>query len=377
MQSLYVMSSNASNTSNVMKFQTNVNSSGYPFTQLSESSAAIRAPKAVATLNNLATLLQNGFGLDFGEFREMLKREKAVLAGSSTLWTLSPWCEYQHFDGDLDIWIQRSQTNDDRQEFISRLMTILNRSKYVLQNKSYTKGLQNLDEEYDVTKACDVSFKDVNVIHTFISTITYRGLYKEGDIKKTRKIQFILLNISPAKMVEQFDIDLTRCYWDGEVMKTFFSASALKSKEFCLYATCTDDKRKKHRIAKYERRGFTWSSAEVDMSDLYPVNKNSKNIVNVSKAKTTETPVKVSASLSSLLSLTSEKKYTKTEITNLFMNYLLLNKLYHPEQRQRYLCTGPMFDLFGVIVFTEDDFETMLSPHLIEIKDQEYEIVNA
>ena len=258
------------------EFETALNQSGYPITRLTETSG--KTEVEIKTKNNLLTLLQNGFGLDFAKFLSFLTEEKAIVAGSASLWIASPWCEYQDFDGDLDIWIQESDALSHR-NYVAAPEHPFGYSGYANYHPERQGLVKHLTETFegmgyqtvcrngqfpdrnDYLSHIDPNFKYINTIYSFTRDIIHRGIYKD-PIKRTHKIQVMLLSIPPVEMVKQFDITVTRCFYDGVKFK-HFCGSDVKNKTFHMEGNCSDLRRKTKRIEKYERRGFKLVSVEV------------------------------------------------------------------------------------------------------------------
>ena len=114
----------------------------------------------------------------------------------------------------------------------------------------------------DYLSSVDPNFKYINTIYSFTREIVHRGIFSD-PIKRTHKIQVMLLSIPPVEMVKQFDITVTRCFYDGVTFKHFCSDD-VKDKIFHMEGNCSDLKRKTKRIEKYERRGFELVSVEVN-----------------------------------------------------------------------------------------------------------------
>jgi hypothetical protein len=259
------------------EFEIALNSSGYPITRFTNFSG--KTPREINTKTYLLTLLRNGFGLNFATFQEFLTTEKAILAGSAALWLVSPWCQYQEFDGDLDIWIQESDAlshlnyvakpehvygyasyamyHPERQALVKRLTNTFKEQGYqpVIRNGMFP-------DRNDYLSNVDPNFKYINTIYSFTREIIHRGIYND-PIKRTHKIQVMFLSIPPVEMVRQFDITVTRCFYDGAKLK-HFHGSDVNNKTFHMEGNCTDLKRKTKRIEKYERRGFEMISVLVN-----------------------------------------------------------------------------------------------------------------
>ena len=232
------------------------------------------------TKNNLVNLIDDKFYMDPYKFQDFLVREKAILAGSSTLWALSPWCKYLDFDGDLDIWIQESDElsrlnyvaspehtlgysgfsayHPERRALVDRLRQVLEGDNFEF--KMVSRNISFPDRN-DYLATVDPSFKYINTLYSFTKDVIRR------DVKKTLKIQVMLLSIPPVEMVKHFDISVTRCYYDGNVIK-HLCAKDLKCKTFSMEESCTDLNRKTSRIRKYEGRGFAFETLEIHCGEL-------------------------------------------------------------------------------------------------------------
>ena len=222
-------------------------------------------------MDNLFSLLEDKFCVDPLMFQNFLIREKAILAGSSTLWAMSPWCRYYNFNGDLDIWIQEPDAlsrlnyvaspehrfgysgfanyHPERKALVDRLTTVLEGEGF-----DYKKVARNFyyPDRDDYSTDVDPSFKYINAIYSFTKDVVQR------DVKKTLKIQVMLLSIPPVEMVNHFDISLTRCYYSGVGLIHLRLLREIENKTFSINTSCTDLKRKTSRIRKYEKRGFVF-----------------------------------------------------------------------------------------------------------------------
>ena len=346
-----------------------INKQGYPESRYVGSVMSVS--NHILT-DNMVTLLQNCFGLDAIRFMKFLRNRKAALAGSSTLWVQAPWCDYQDFDGDLDIWIREDDelsalkyaphpehafgypsfviSHPKRIELMAPITSFFDLHGYspVARNSSFP-------DRNDYLTQVDSSFKYINTIYSFTREITHRGIYKEA-IKKTHKIQVMLLNRDVAEMVNLFDISLTRCLWFGDCINppditNFFPREELENKTFTLSSVFQDVSHKESRIRKYEKRGFTF---------VPPVDKPNEPSEPVGFDK----PEDITPELCSFLKLTPSAKYPRKITIQLLLNYVKTHHLQCPDNKNKVLCDGPMYDLFKISHCSFVELQRAVLPHV-------------
>ena len=356
MSTYFVRSLNMSNS----KFEIAINKQGYPETR---SVFDLKSSEKDIT-NNMLTLLQNCFGLDAIRFMKFLRNRKAALAGSSTLWVQAPWCDYQDFDGDLDIWIREDDElsalkSDPRHCNLNRvnLMAPIN-SFFDLHGYSPVARNSSFPDRNDYLTQVDSSFKYINTIYSFTRELTHRGIYKEA-VKKTHKIQVMLLNRDVAEMVNLFDISLTRCLWFGDCINppditNFFPREELENKTFTLSSVFQDVSHKESRIRKYEKRGFTF---------VPPVDKPNEPS-DSSEPVALDKPEDITPELCSFLKLTPSAKYPRKITIQLLLNYVKTHHLQCPDNKNKVLCDGPMYDLFKISHCTFVELQRAVLPHV-------------
>ena len=353
------------------KIEIAINKQGYPESRYVGSVFDLKSSEKDIT-NNMLTLLQNCFGLDPIKFANFLRNQNAALAGSSTLWVQAPWCDYQDFDGDLDIWIREDDelsalkyaphpehafgypsfviSHPKRIELMAPITSFFDLHGYspVARNSSFP-------DRNDYLTQVDSSFKYINTIYSFTRELTHRGIYKEA-IKKTHKIQVMLLNRDVAEMVNLFDISLTRCLWFGDCINppditNFFPREELENKTFTLSSVFQDVSHKESRIRKYEKRGFTF---------VPPVDKTNEPSEPVGLDK----PEDITPELCSFLKLTPSAKYPRKITIQLLLNYVKTHHLQCPDNKNKVLCDGPMYDLFKISHCTFVELQRAVLPHV-------------
>lgn len=363
MSTYFVRSLNMSNS----KFEIAINQEGYPVTR---SVFDLESSKKDLT-NNMLTLLQNCFGLDPMKFANFLCNRKAALAGSSTLWVQAPWCDYQDFNGDLDIWIREDDELSSlkyapQQEHVfgyasfanyhPKRVELVDRISRFFEEYGYEKIVRNsgFPDRNDYLTQVDNSFKYINTIYSFTCERIHRSIYKEA-VKKTHKIQVMLLNCRVEEMVNLFDISLTRCLWSGDCINNaftpnihnFFPREELENKIFTLPSGFQDVSRKESRIRKYEKRGFTF----------VPVVKDNEPVG-------FDKPEDITPELCSFLKLTPSTKYPRKITIQLLLNYVKTHHLQCPDNKNKVLCDGPMYDLFKISHCTFVELQRAVLPHV-------------
>jgi hypothetical protein len=163
-------------------------------------------------------------------------------------------------------------------------------------------------------------------------------------------------------MVNLFDISLTRCLWSGDCINNaltpnihnFFPSEELENKTFTLPSGFQDVSRKQSRIRKYEKRGFTF----VPPVDKHNEPSDSEEPVGFDK------PEDITPELCSFLKLTPSTKYPRKITIQLLLNYVKTHHLQCPDNKNKVLCDGPMYDLFKISHCTFIELQRAVLPHV-------------
>ena len=82
------------------------------------------------------------------------------------------------------------------------------------------------------------------------------------------------------------------------------------------------------------------------------------------KASYTDKPIFIDNKLSKILNLKEDEKYTQLTIFQLFKNYVKINGLLDPDNRNIILCNGPMYNLFHKVTLTFKDLDIAIHKYI-------------